>query len=124
MIKRQGEPGPGQSPISKQLGSPDQTPNRDSQAELAVMHSTLQSGKQLGDDSTIDIEAQKRGLVQQSNYERLKAILGQDSPRSPGKGGAEEELGEDPNKNVEYRDEHEMPMDIPGFNDTGREPDV
>jgi hypothetical protein len=33
-------------------------------------------------------------------------------------------MGEDPNKNVEFRDEHEMPMDIPGFNDTGREPDV
>lgn len=33
-------------------------------------------------------------------------------------------MGEDPNKNVEFRDEHEMPMDIPGFNNAGREPDV
>ena len=33
-------------------------------------------------------------------------------------------MGEDPNKKVEFRDEHEMPMDIPGLNDAGREPDV
>ena len=83
----------------------------------------------LGDDSTPNEDLLRRGLVEKSNFDRLKAILGQDSPRTAKKKAEEEaeaaaKLGEDPNKNVEYRDEHEMPMDIPGFNDAGHEPDV
>jgi hypothetical protein len=41
------------------------------------MISTMKSGARwIGDDSTPNEELLKRGLVQQSNHERLKAILG------------------------------------------------
>jgi len=40
------------------------------------MVSTMKSGRMLGDDSTPNEDLLKRGLVEQTNHERLKAILG------------------------------------------------
>ncbi len=53
----------------------------------------------------------------------MKLALGHQETPKKGEGEGEE-MGKDPNINAEYKDEHEMPMDIPGFNDAGREPDV